>query len=63
MEASLVACEGRLGCLRQKLLLVIYRLIATYAYHLNTFAVDYLYATGFAELSPFPSVESMAQSC
>ena len=62
LEASLVACEGRLGCLHRKLLIVICRPITTYIYHLNIFVVDYLHETGFAGLSSFLSIEYMAHS-
>ena len=47
LEASLVSCEGRLGCLHQKLLIVICGTISTYTYHLNISDVDFLYETGF----------------
>ncbi len=47
LEASLVSCEGRLGCLHQKLLIVICGPIPTYTYHLNIFDVDFLHEMGF----------------
>ena len=46
-ETSLVSCEGRLGCLHQKLLIVICGPISTYTYHLNISDVDFLHETGF----------------
>ena len=46
LEASLVVCEGRLGCLHQKLLIVICGLDTIYTQHLNVSDVDYLYETG-----------------
>ena len=47
LEASLVSCEGKVGCLHQKLLIVICGPITTYTYHLNISEVDFLHETGF----------------
>ena len=62
LKSSLVVCEGKVGCLHQKLLIVICRPITTYVYHLNISAVAYLYESGFAGLSSFLSIEYMAHS-
>ena len=47
LEASLVSCKGKVGCLHQKLLIVICGPISTYTYHLNISDVDFLYETRF----------------
>ena len=47
LETPLVFCEGRLGCLHQKLLIVICGPISTYTYHLIIFAIDFLHETRF----------------
>ena len=47
LEAYRVSCEGKVGCLHQKLLFVICGLIFTYTYHLNISDVDFLYEIGF----------------
>ena len=47
LEASLVSCEGKVGCLHQKFLIVICGPISTYTYHLKIFAIDLLHEMGF----------------
>ena len=47
LEASRVSCEGRLGCLHKKHLIVTCGPSTTYTYHLNISDVDFLYETGF----------------
>lgn len=50
LDASLVACEGKVGCLHQKLLIVICGPITTYTYHLNISFVDFLYEMVFCRI-------------
>ena len=47
LEAYRVSCEGKVGCLHQKLLIVICGPISTYTNHLNISDVYFLYDTGF----------------